>query len=122
MTGTEELQKLAPTVRLADGGSRVSRAHETVDSPDTRRGFATAHVLDWHVQMDDRTIRAEARRRRVTIAKRRLGERDDDVIDGPDAVSLVYQLTLASWALAGKPFPKVARSELPIRFVSGRRD
>jgi hypothetical protein len=71
--------------------------------------------------MDDRTLRAQARRRRLTITKRRLGDPDDDVIDGPDAVGLVFQLTLASWAVTGKPLPELARSELPIKFVSGRR-
>jgi hypothetical protein len=55
------------------------------------------------------------------IAKKRLGEPDDDLIKGAEAVALVNQLTLASWAWTAQPLPHLARAELPIRFVSGRR-
>lgn len=71
--------------------------------------------------MDERTLRAKARRGRATIAKRRLGEPDDDAIAGAEAVSLVHRLTLAAWAWTGDPLPNLARSELPVRFVFGRR-
>jgi len=71
---------------------------------------------------EDLKQRAAARRARTTITKRRLGEEDEDgVIRGEAAVSLVYQLTMTSWTLSGRPVPGLARHELPYRFLPGRR-
>ncbi len=56
------------------------------------------------------------------IRKTTLGDdADGDVLRGPEAVSLVWSLTLQSWALAGKPVPSYPRSEIPVRFVPGSR-
>jgi hypothetical protein len=72
--------------------------------------------------MDDMKDRASARRARVTITRRRLGEEDGgDVIRGEAAVSLVHQLTMTAWALSGRPVPRLARHELPYRFLAGRK-
>ncbi len=72
--------------------------------------------------MNDFAKRAAARRSRITITKKRLGETDDgDVLRGAEAVSLVHKLTLTAWALSGKPLPKLARRDLPYRFIPGRR-
>lgn len=64
--------------------------------------------------------RAELRRARVTLTKKRLGEPDaNDGVRGADAISLVQQLTIAAWAWSGQQLPRLRRRELPYRFIRG---
>ena len=73
-------------------------------------------------RMDDFQRRAVARRSRVIITKKRLGDADSEItVSGAEAVSLVHQLTMASWALSGQAFPELNRDELPYQFIPGRR-
>lgn len=66
-----------------------------------------------------RKQRADERRRRAVLIRTRLGapEVDADPIDGPEAISLVTQLTRQSWTLSGQPWPTYRRAEIPCRFV-----
>jgi len=65
--------------------------------------------------------RAEARRGRITLTKAKLGDAEKhDVVRGTEAVLLVHQLTLTAWAWSGKALPKLARHELPYKFVPER--
>jgi hypothetical protein len=62
--------------------------------------------------------RAKARQGRVTLTKlpgKDPGECGE--VRGPEALSLVTQLSKTAWAFTGKPIPQLARHELPIRFV-----
>ena len=70
----------------------------------------------------DRRQRAFARRSRAVLHKTRLSavEHDLSPICGPEAVSLVQQLTDESWALAGRLQPSYTRENIPYRFVPGR--
>jgi hypothetical protein len=71
--------------------------------------------------MNDFAKRAAARRSRITITKKRLGDPDGgDTVRGAEAVSLVHRVTLTAWALSGKPLPRLARRDLPYRFIPGR--
>lgn len=67
----------------------------------------------------EREQRAAERRGRAVI--RRVSLEDDgpdpDAVQGADAISLVTQLTRASWSLSGRPWPEYRRSETPYRFV-----
>jgi len=47
-------------------------------------------------------------------------EGDLTPMSGPDAVSLVRQLTSESWSLAGLELPSYTRDRIPWRFVPGR--
>jgi len=47
-------------------------------------------------------------------------EADLTPMSGPDAVSLVRQLTAESWSLAGLELPTYTRDRIPWRFVPGR--
>jgi len=71
---------------------------------------------------EERRQRAEERRRRAVLIRTRLGAPEIDLqpIEGPDAISLVTQLTRQSWALSGNPWPTYSRGEIPCRFVQGR--
>jgi hypothetical protein len=55
----------------------------------------------------------------MVLRKGRVGERDAELspVHGAEAISLVTELTRESWALSGRPMPRYARSEIPIRFV-----
>lgn len=73
----------------------------------------------------ERELRAAERRGRAVI--RRVSLKDDtpdpDAIQGADAISLVTQLTRASWSLSGRPnTPKtgIRYSPLSSRPVPGR--
>ncbi len=68
---------------------------------------------------DDAAQRAKLRALRMTVRKSRLGEPEVDVVPtfGPHAISLVYQLTVHSYALAGVPLPDYTRAAIPWRFV-----
>ena len=70
----------------------------------------------------DRSSRAEARRGRAILRKSRLQRAEADLtpMGGPDAVSLVRQLTAESWSLAGLELPTYTRDRIPWRFVPGR--
>ncbi len=58
----------------------------------------------------------------MTLSKRKLGDPDDDrVIRGAEAVSLVDQLTKASYAWGGKDAEPLPRGKLPYRFIRGKR-
>jgi hypothetical protein len=67
----------------------------------------------------DRRSRAEGRRSRVVLRKSLLHAWDGDVapVSGPEAVSLVHQLTRESWSLAGLAEHSYTRAETPVRFV-----
>jgi hypothetical protein len=70
-------------------------------------------------QMSDFETRAKARTERMTLRKGRVGgpEADLDPVRGAEAVSLVQQLTRASYSLAGLETPAYARADIPCRFV-----
>lgn len=70
----------------------------------------------------DRSSRARARQGRAILRKSRLRRSEADLtpISGPDAVSLVRQLTTESWSLAGLEAPNYTRDRIPWRFVPGR--
>ncbi len=69
--------------------------------------------------MTEMEKRAEARRGRITVTRKRLAdEQEDGAIRGEAAVSLVHELTLASWEWSGRPIPRLARADLPYRFVA----
>jgi hypothetical protein len=72
--------------------------------------------------MTEAEKRAQARGKRMTIRKSRLGEPDVDFspIFGADGVSLVYRLTLTSYDLAGLKRPGYSREQIPCRFVPRR--
>ena len=71
----------------------------------------------------DRRLRAKARQSRAILRKGRLHDQQGDAvpISGPDAVSLVQQLTTESWALAGLEVPSYTRETIAWRFVPDRR-
>ena len=72
--------------------------------------------------MDGFQRRAEARRPRVTIVKKKLGDPDGKVtLSGAEAVSLVQVLTMTAWAWSRREVPQLRRDELPYRFIPGRR-
>ena len=58
----------------------------------------------------------------MTLRKGRVGEPEVDFspVFGPEALSLVHRLTLASFSLAGLPRPSYTRAEIPCRFVPRR--
>ena len=70
----------------------------------------------------DRNARARARQGRAILRKTRLQRSEADLapMSGPDAVSLVRQLTAESWSLAGLELPTYTRDRIPWRFVPGR--
>jgi hypothetical protein len=47
-------------------------------------------------------------------------EADLAPISGPEAITLVRQLTAESWSLAGLAAPSYTRDRIPWRFVPGR--
>jgi hypothetical protein len=69
-----------------------------------------------------RRERAEARRARAILRKSRLGPLEADLspIRGVEALSLVHQLTMESWALSRREEPQYTREQIPWRFVPGR--
>lgn len=69
-----------------------------------------------------REQRAAERRTRARLHRSRLQEveADLDPVAGPEAVSLVAELTRRSWSLGGKELPRYERSSIPCRFVPGR--
>lgn len=72
--------------------------------------------------MNDMQRRAAARRERLVITMRRLGEDDVEAgVTGEDAISLVSQLSMTAWAWSGEALPQLHRHELPVRFIAGRR-
>ncbi len=86
-------------------------------------GTEALAVLSYSTMSEEaRRQRAEERRHRAVLIRTRLGapEIDLDPIEGPDAISLVTQLTRQSWALSGNPWPTYRRSEIPCRFIPGR--
>jgi hypothetical protein len=46
---------------------------------------------------------------------------DDGFVDAPpgERVAMVYELTLAAWALSGRPMPTYSRAEIPGRLIRG---
>lgn len=69
--------------------------------------------------MTDASGRAKARTARMTLHKTTLGEPELDLspVFGPEAISLVSQLTRASYSLARKPPPTYSRADIPCKFV-----
>lgn len=67
----------------------------------------------------ERRARADARRATATLLKTDLGRIEQDIVPvrGEEGISLVHQLTRASWSMAGRSFPTYERAETPIRFV-----
>lgn len=66
-----------------------------------------------------RDDRAQARAR-WPIARYRLGEEPDDVLDGvapTECVAMVWQMTLDAWASSGQPIPDYERPASPGRIV-----
>ena len=74
------------------------------------------------MDMTEREARAARRRQSILLNRTTLrrGETDLTPISGLAAIALVRQLTLETWALAGKPTPTYRRKEIPVRFVPGR--
>lgn len=72
--------------------------------------------------LTDAWKRAQARRERMRLHKGRVGEPEVDFspVFGPEAISLVHRLTLASFSLAGIARPTYSRSQIPCRFVPRR--
>lgn len=70
----------------------------------------------------ERRARAEARLASATLRRTRLTRDEADLfpVCGEEAVSLVHQLTRASWSLAGKSFPSYSRGQTPVCFVAWR--
>lgn len=70
----------------------------------------------------ERRARAEARRATATLLRTRLARVEQDIVpvSGEEAVSLVHQLTRASWSMAGRSLPAYERADTPIRFVLWR--
>jgi hypothetical protein len=70
----------------------------------------------------ERKIRAALRRKTTLLNRTTLQrlEHDPTPTSGLAAISLVQQLTLECWALAGKEAPAYPREEIPVRFVRGR--
>jgi hypothetical protein len=55
----------------------------------------------------------------MTLHKGHMGQPVDDPngLFGSEAISLVYRLTRASYAVAGQPLPTYPRDQIPCRFV-----
>lgn len=72
--------------------------------------------------MTEAEKRAQARGKRMTLRKSRLGEPEVDLspIFGADGISLVYRLTQTSYGLAGSTHPAYSREQIPCRFVPRR--
>ncbi|MFZ1700063.1 MAG: hypothetical protein WBO10_09400 [Pyrinomonadaceae bacterium] len=68
----------------------------------------------------DRQKRAELRRQRVVITRCSLEDSDVDPNPtfGPEAISLVTQLTREVWSLSGLPWPEYNRAGTPYRFTT----
>ncbi len=69
--------------------------------------------------MTDADKRARARASRMTLHKGHLGQPiiDPNGLFGSEAISLVYRLTRASYALAGQALPVYPREHIPCRCV-----
>jgi hypothetical protein len=78
-----------------------------------------AELPDGSRAMTDFETRAKARAERMTLRKGRLGDLEVDLnpVFGAQAISLVQQLTRASYSLAGLETPTYARATIPCRFV-----
>ena len=103
----------------------VSISKSTVPKENRRiaAGFAPAPGVTINAMSHaDRRSRAEARQGRAILRKSRLERAEGDLtpMSGPDAVSLVRQLTSESWSLAGLELPSYTRDRIPWRFVPGR--
>ena len=74
------------------------------------------------MEHSERKIRAALRRKTAVLNRTTLQrvEHDSTPTSGLAAISLVQQLTLECWALAGKKAPAYRREEIPVRFVHGR--
>jgi hypothetical protein len=67
----------------------------------------------------------EARRQRAAaraswpIHRTTLGAPDSERVDASlgERVAMVYELTLAAWAMSGRPMPTYRRSEMPGRVL-----
>ena len=69
-----------------------------------------------------RQQRAALRQGTMTLLKTRLGaEPADATVRGAQAVSLVGQLTLMAWAMAGRSLPTYSRAETPVKWVPQSR-
>ena len=68
----------------------------------------------------ERKARAQARRDVAVLRKTRLQaiEHDLSPIDGAEALSLVFRLTIESWSISGRSIPTYSRAETPYRFVA----
>lgn len=81
-------------------------------------------MSDTDPQRDARAARRRARATWPGRLVRQLDEQEVEIVDAPpgERVAMVYELTLAAWAMAGKSIPDYERAEMPIRIVSrGRR-
>jgi hypothetical protein len=69
--------------------------------------------------MNEFEARAKARAERMTLRKGHVGDPEVDLnpVFGAEALSLVHQLTRASYALAGADSPAYTRATIPCRFV-----
>lgn len=69
-----------------------------------------------------RRSRAEGRRTTATLRRGRLQSDEPDLspLRGPEALTLVTQLTRESWSLSGLGVPTYTRDAVPCRFVPGR--
>lgn len=73
---------------------------------------------------------AERRKRAAARAARMILHKGESSAPGSDpapltpeqAVSLVHELTLAAWSLAGRPLPRYTRDTIPVRIVPNEAD
>lgn len=73
----------------------------------------------------ERQKRALVRAARMTLRKGELsalGSSDPVPLTPEESVSLVYELTLAAWSLAGKSLPQYTRDTIPVRMITGEAD
>jgi DMSO/TMAO reductase YedYZ molybdopterin-dependent catalytic subunit len=72
----------------------------------------------------ERRKRAAARAARMTLHKGEASSPGSNPapLTPEQAVSLVHELTLAAWSLAGRPLPRYTRETIPLRIVTNDAD
>ncbi len=70
-----------------------------------------------------RQRRAQQRAAKMTLVKSQITNQAPEVapITGPQGVSLAFELTRMSWAMAGLPMPTYTRHTIPIVFAPSPR-
>lgn len=71
----------------------------------------------------ERKDRAKKRRQTMTVRFTTLDDESDPwPVRGPEAISLVTQITRDVWSLAGRPWPKYKRKDMPVRCIPHLED